>query len=183
MFRKPACLAAVFAFCLGAAHAEGDPTFSLTAQPLHAVVPALEITGEFAMSRNLGVSAIAGFGVPTAKDDQGDKFSVPQLELGGQVLAYPFGSFRHGMQLGAEALWVKFFLPEHKGVTANGNGLILGPLAGYKWAARFGLTFSAQGGWGFMFFKAKAKNSNGEEVEASGDDSGPIINGNMGWSF
>ena len=183
MFRKPACLFTAFALCLSLADAAQEKTFSLTAQPLYAVVPALEVTGEYALTQNAGAAAILGFGVPTAKDDVGDKLTIPMLRMGGQFLYYPVGSFRHGMQLGAQTLWIKVFPPEHKGVTVTGNGLMIGPIAGYKWAASFGLTFSAQAGWGFLFFKAHATDRNGQEVDGNSDSSGPTLNGNMGWSF
>ena len=62
-------------------------------------------------------------------------------ELGGQIVGYPLGHFDHGMQLGVEVLYAGVLGDTTvDGVTVSGsaNGLSLGPLIGYKFAADIG---------------------------------------------
>lgn len=182
MSRKLACFLSALSIGLGAAQAQ-DKTFSLTISPFHLVLPVLEVTGEYALSQDLGVAGIAGYGKITETNSLGKDVDIPVLELGGQVDYYAIGSFRHGMQLGAELLWIKVDPPKDEGVTVAANGLAVGPLIGYKWAARFGLTFMVQSGWEFLFAQAKATNSAGQEIESSANGGTLLFNANMGWSF
>ena len=124
-----------------------EKSFSLTISPFHLAMPVLELTAEKAVSPKLGIAGIAGFGSVPVENNLGEKKSIPILELGGQLDYYVVGSFRHGMQVGAEAVWIKVFIPDDEGVVVSANGIAVGPLLGYKWAARFGLTFMVQGGY------------------------------------
>lgn len=168
---------------LGAAQAQEDKTFSLTVSPFHLLLPVVELTGEYALSQDFGLAGIAGYGSITATNSLDKDVDIPVLELGAQANYYAVGSFRHGMQVGAELLWIKIDPPKNEGVTLDANGIAVGPLLGYKWAARFGLTFMAQLGWEFLLAQAKAKNSAGEEIEGSTSGQTLLLNMNAGWSF
>ncbi|MDB5047377.1 MAG: hypothetical protein JWO30_448 [Fibrobacteres bacterium] len=176
------------ALCLTAAHAQVEKRFSLTMSPIHLALPALELTGEYALAPKFGVSAIAGFGSISIKETDNStletkSINIPFLELGGQMNYYLVGSFRHGMQLGGELLWIKLSLPKGEDVSGTANGVAVGPLIGYKWAARFGLTLMAQLGYEFLFAQAKTTDANGNEVESSTDSGIPLLNLNIGWSL
>jgi hypothetical protein len=183
MHRLLTGVVSVLSLALGAARAQPEKTFSLTVSPFHLVLPALEATGEYALSPDFGIAGIAGFGQITQENSFGEEVDIPLLEIGGQLDYYAVGSFRHGMQVGAEVLWIKIYPPKDRGVTVAANGLAVGPLLGYKWAARFGLTFMVQTGYEFLFAKAKATDSSGQEIDSSADTGVLLFNANMGWSF
>ena len=171
------------AFCLTGAHAQSMQKLSVTISPIHLAFPVAEITAEYALAPQFGIAGIGGFGSMSAKDYRGKNVTYPVLELGGQASYYLFGSFRHGMQVGAELLWIKIFPPEDQGVTVDVNGIAFGPMVGYKWAARFGLTFMVQAGYEFLFAQAEAENTAGEQAESSAESGVPLVNLNAGWSF
>jgi hypothetical protein len=183
MHLKSLGFALAIALGSGTAQAQGEKTLSLTISPFHLALPVLELTGEYALSQDFGLAAIGGFGKITQKNSLDKNVAIPVLELGGQLDYYAVGSFRHGMQVGAEFLWIKVSPPKDQGVTLAGNGLALGPLLGYKWAARFGLTFMVQGGYEFLFAQSKATDASGRELEASTDSGLILFNANAGWSF
>lgn len=167
-------------------NAQSERKFSLTMSPIHLAFPVLELTGEYALSPDFGIAAIGGYGSIEVEKSNGistSKEDIPILELGAQAMYYPWGDFNGGMQLGAELLWLKIFIPEEEGVTVSANGVAIGPMVGYKWILGFGLTFDVQGGYQFLFAQAKAKNAAGEELESSVDSGVPLLNLNMGWSF
>jgi hypothetical protein len=157
--------------------------FSLTISPIHLAFPVFELTGEYALSPKFGAAGIFGIGSITTPDAYNKDVKMPILELGGQAAYYLLGSFRHGLQVGGELLWIKVSPPKDEGVTVAANGIAVGPMIGYKWAAGFGLTLLVQGGYEFLFAQAKATNANGEEIEASADSGVPLINLNIGWSI
>lgn len=172
--------------CLTTAHAQTERTFSLTMSPVHLAFPIFEFTGEYAVSPKFGLAGIGGYGSTDLEKSDGTTTTteeIPVLELGAQAMYYPWGDFNGGMQVGAELLWIKVFIPEEEGVTVSANGVAIGPLAGYKWVTSFGLTFVVQGGYQFLFAQAKAKNSAGDEIESSVDSGIPLLNLNVGWSF
>jgi hypothetical protein len=183
MHAKSLIFASALAIGMGAAQAQQDKTFSLTISPFHLAMPVVELTGEYALSQDFGIAGIAGFGQMTAENNLGEEKDIPVLELGGQLDYYAVGSFRHGMQVGAELLWIKISPPENEGVTVSANGIAVGPLLGYKWAARFGLTLMAQLGWEFLFAQAEAQDRNGQEIEGSAEGQTLLLNLNAGWSF
>jgi hypothetical protein len=181
---RPIGLAFALALALGSGAAQAqDKTFSLTISPFHLLLPVVELTGEYALSQDFGLAGIAGFGQITQENRLGDELDIPVLELGGQLDYYAVGSFRHGMQVGAELLWLKIYPPKNRGVTVTANGIAVGPLLGYKWAARFGLTFMVQLGYEFLLAQSLAKDQNGQEIEGSTDTHTVLLNMNAGWSF
>jgi len=183
MYRKSSALLLAFVIGLGVARAQPEKTFSLTISPIHLLLPAVELTGEYALTQKLGIAGIAGYGKTTTENSLNENVDIPILELGGQLDYYAIGSFRHGMQVGAEVLWIKVSPPKDQGVTLAGNGLAVGPLLGYKWAAGFGLTIFLQGGYEFLFAQAKAEDPSGQEIDSSIDSGIPLVNANVGWSF
>lgn len=183
MLSKRDRLFLAIALCLTGAHAQSMQKLSVTISPIHLAFPVAEITAEYALSPRFGLAGIGGFGSMSAEDNLGEDVTFPLMELGGQANYYLFGSFRHGMQVGAELLWIKIFPPEDEGVTVDVNGFAIGPMVGYKWAARFGLTFMVQAGYEFLFAQAKAENAAGEQAEGSSEGGVPLLNLNAGWSF
>ncbi len=155
---------------------------ALTISPFHLVAPIIEVTGEFAVNRNLGVAAVGGYGQLTYEDPQtGAQDPIMVYEAGLQGRWYALGSFDHGLQLGGEALFVAASGKDVGAdeVDATGAGFGVGPFIGYKKAARFGLTFDAQ--LGFQYTVLRAEASNGSASKRS--DVTPMLNLNLGWSF
>ena len=148
---------------------------SVTFSPIHLLLPVLELQGEFKLSPQMSTSAILGFG--KASDDAGT-IDATVFEIGGQFTYYLVGDFDHGMQLGAEVLFL--YLSDENATPGGvfGGGLSIGPYIGYKIAADFGLTFMAQVGASFV---AVAASGNG--TTESADMIGPLVNVNLGWSF
>lgn len=171
------------AVCVAAAQAQTEQRFTLSFSPFHLALPVVEIMGEYALSPKFAVAAIGGFGSISVENSQNKLVTMPVLELGAQANYYVVGSFRHGMQLGAELLWLKIDPPTDQGVLVDVNGMALGPFVGYKWAARFGLTFMVQGGYEFLFAQADAKDEFGREAESSAESGVVLFNSNVGWSF
>lgn len=172
--------------CLTAAQAQTERTFSLTFSPVHLAFPVFEFTGEYAVSPKFGLAGIGGYGSMELEKTDGTtitKEDAPVLELGAQAIYYPWGDFNGGLQVGAELLWLKIFLPTEENIEATANGVAVGPMAGYKWVTSFGLTFVVQGGYQFLFAQAQAKDDTGTEAEASVETGIPLINLNAGWSF
>lgn len=131
----------------------------------------------------MGVAAIAGYGEIEETGIFSDKVNIPVLELGGQFNYYAIGSFRHGLQVGGERLWIKVSPPEQEGITLAANGTAAGPFVGYKWMARSSFTLFVQAGYQQLFAQAKAKDATGQEVEGSVEDGIVLLNINLGWSF
>ena len=165
------------------AQAQADKIFSLTISPVHLILPIVEFTGEYALSRDFGIAAIGGYGSIQVKNSASKDIKLPVLELGAQAAYYALGSFRHGMQVGGELLWIKVSPPKDEGVTVAANGVAVGPFLGYKFISSFGLTVFVQGGYEFLFAQAKATDATGKEIEASADGGLPLLNINLGWSF
>jgi len=169
---------AVLASTVGAspAAADGaDPRVAVTASPLHLFVPMAEVTVEARLAPRLGVAAIAGVGAirDTATDDR-----IRLFEAGASARYYVLGSFRHGLQLGAEALYV------HADATTDATavqaaGLGLAPFVGYKWTHRTGFTVDAQ--LGVTYLVARAASDTG--ATAATRDVAPLLNLNVGYSF
>jgi len=145
---------------------------SLTLSPLHLFLPVVEVTGEFRLPLDFSLAAILGFG---------SSEGINVWEAGAQARYYLIGSFEHGMPLGVEALYVGGSTAE-AGVTANGNGIAVGPFVGYKIATDIGFTFDA--GVGFQYFTVTAHASSSEASATVSDNRIiPLINLNVGWSF
>jgi len=159
---------------------------SLTFSPLHLIVfPLLEVTAEFRLADAFGVAGIAGYGV-VSQDVGVEEVTFDVWELGGQFRWYPIGSFEHGMQLGAQILYIGVNAKDEvAGVEVRGtaSGLLTGAFLGYKIATRVGFTFDAELGYGVYAVRAEAESAAGDE--ASGSESGGvgILRLNIGWSF
>jgi hypothetical protein len=154
---------------------EVDHGFSLTVSPLHLLAPMLEITGELRLADSIGVALIGGGGSVQIAETQ---FAV--VEGGAQFRYYVFGTFDHGMQLGAEMMYVHVSGDDiaNTGITGRGQGLAIGPFVGYKIATDVGFTFDAQLG-------AQGIVARGEAGNQTADDSAVavLLNLNVGWSF
>jgi hypothetical protein len=168
----------------GAAEASEDVQhgFSLTISPIHLVLPVVELTGELRVADKLGLGLVAGLGRIQSTTVSGSGLAdaaYTAVELGAQVRYYLFGSFEHGLQLGAEALYVYLDRDSTISAAATGEGLAVGPFLGYKIASNLGFTFEAQAGAQAMVAKAKS----GSTLTSSSKGVIPLLNLNVGWSF
>lgn len=158
---------------------------AVTISPLHLILPVVELTGEFKVAPKVGLAAIAGFGSTSAKviDASGDpaSFDVSLYELGASARLYVLGDFDHGMQLGAEALYVHLS-SDASDIKGTAAGFGLGPFVGYKVSTDGGFTFDSQLGFQYIAASATAES---DEDSASADDSGVVVllNLNLGWAF
>jgi len=155
--------------------ASDDPTIAVTASPFHLLVPMIELTAELRVSPKFGVAAIAGVGGFHDKDTNA---KINLYEGGASARYYATGSFRTGLQLGVEAVYVKADTDDTT-VEVKAAGLAISPFAGYKWTHRSGFTLEGQIGAAFMTMRAKAQT--GEMADAS--KVGPMLNLNAGYSF
>lgn len=155
---------------------------SITFSPIHLLFPIGEVTAEFRLGERMGIAGIVGGGTITVTDGFGDSTTFTALEIGAQFRYYLVGDFDHGMQLGAEVLFVHVSGEVDGGVTGTGSGLGVGPFVGYKYSAPFGFTFDAQLGIAAVGIGAQATDGTTTETR---DDSflGVILNLNVGWSF
>ena len=103
-------------------------------------------------------------------------------DVGAQVQYYPWGQFRHGMQIGAQVLYERYDSPFTHQDPIFGNALAAGPFAGYKRAFQRGFTLEAQIGyqrtWIWQHTPDELANAT---VRVT--DSGLLLNLNVGWSF
>jgi hypothetical protein len=137
-------------------------------------IPMVELTGEVRVARKLGVAVIAGAG---AIRDMDTNALIKVYEAGASVRYYALGSFRHGMQIGGEAIYVKANT-DNTGVEVRAKGLGISPFLGYKWTHRSGFTIDTQ--LGVTFITARADSST-QTKQAS--KVGPLLNLNVGWSI
>jgi hypothetical protein len=165
---------------------ERNHDVSITFSPIHLLLPVVEVTGEYALDDKFGLALIGGFGsIPittTTIGPFGSSSSTEHVgvwELGGHANYYVVGTFDHGMQLGAEVLWV--------GASAGGNsthgavlatGLAVGPYVGYKIVTRIGFTFEGNLGVEYMAAHASSSTSTADQKTVI-----PLLNLNVGWSF
>jgi hypothetical protein len=148
--------------------------FALTISPLHLISPILELTGEIRASDKIGVAVVAGAG-KYSDTTNGVKLSASVYEAGAQFRYYVVGDFRHGMQLGAELLYLHL---SDSSLSAKGEGLAIGPFAGYKYTADIGFTVDTQLGFERITARAASGSSN-----VSDSDYIVLLNINVGWSF
>lgn len=172
------------------AEADDGHMLSITVSPIHLFMPVVEITGEYRLSPKLGVAGILGGGQYTQETKAGDTviaedtFTV--FEAGAQVRYYVFGDFEHGMQIGAELIYMHLAGDnlQDTNVSGSGAGLAVGPFIGYKIATDLGFTFDAQLGYEFVAVQAEASDSDTGESGSDSDSQGiPLLNLNVGWSF
>jgi hypothetical protein len=151
-----------------------DPSVAITVSPLHMFVPMAELTTEIRLAPKLSVAAIAGVG---AFHDQATNARVTLVEGGASLRYYLTGSFRSGVQLGAEAAYVHASTTDMT-IDIRARGLGLSPFVGYKWTHHSGFTLEAQGG--VTWVAADARSST---ASASRSAVGPMLNLNVGWSL
>lgn len=182
---KPS-IASLFALSLVAGTAAADdasltqaatpelPSVAITISPVHLLVPMAELTTELRVGERIGVAAIAGIGT---FHDQTTNQRISLYEAGASARYYLLGSFRSGLQIGAEAVYVH--AKTDAMVDVRAAGLAVSPFAGYKWTHSSGFTFEGQLGASYMAMRAKAQT--GEMAERSAV--GPMLNLNIGYSF
>jgi hypothetical protein len=146
--------------------------FSLTISPIHLLLPVVELTGEARVHDQVGLAFIGGVGRYT---DKNLGVSASVYEAGGQLRFYVLGDFRHGMQVGAEALYLHLSDPN---LSATGEGLAAGPFLGYKVMTDAGFTFDTQLGFEHLFVRGASGSST-----SSGETNIVLLNANIGWSF
>lgn len=151
------------------------PTVAVTISPLHMFIPMVELTGELRVGRKLGIAAIGGAGA--VRDDVTDQL-IRVYEAGASVRYYVLGTFRHGMQLGGELLYVHANT-DNTMVEVRAQGLGISPFVGYKWTSRVGFTIDTQ--LGISFMTAQGEASTGTTAEKS--KVGALLNLNLGWSI
>jgi hypothetical protein len=153
--------------------------FALTFSPLHLTLPALEVTGEARLHDKVGVALIAGGGkVDGGATINGTKTSVTMVEIGAQGRYYVVGDFRHGVQLGAEGIYIHGSAARDS-VSAVASGLTIGPFVGYKFTADVGFTFDGQIGYQRIGIGGSASDG----TTSSTAKNHVLLNLNVGWSF
>ncbi|HET6146452.1 MAG TPA: hypothetical protein VFH68_02910 [Polyangia bacterium] len=156
-------------------------TVSITLSPIHLVLPVVELTGEWRAMDKLGVAVVLGGGKVRPENALSGQPSIPVWEAGAQVRYYLLGDFRHGMQLGAETIYMHAST-ESGNVRAAANGISAGGFAGYKVMVDAGFTFDAQLGYQFIGIGADATDGQ-NSASGSNSSSGVLLNLNVGWSF
>ncbi len=191
-FLSLASLVAVVALAPLAAAQNKDDNMraSITISPIHLVYPIVEITGEYAVNKKIGVAGLVGVGsIPldtTVVNGTTTSKSTERLsawEVGGHFNYYVIGGFDHGMQLGVEAIYLKIAKSQSNySSAAAANGFAVGPYVGYKVIANIGFTFEAN--LGFQYVTARAKATSGTTTATAEDKTIiPLLNLNVGWSF
>jgi hypothetical protein len=155
---------------------------SLTFSPLHLVLPVFEVTAEARVMDKVGIAAVLGGGrVSEEATATGPAISAPIFEVGLQGRYYLLGDFRHGLQLGAEALYIRAS-DEVETASATVDGLSVGPFLGYKYTADIGFTFDGQVGYQRLGLSGRASDG----VQTMTDEQAEwslLLNLNVGWSF
>jgi hypothetical protein len=170
-----------------------DHSVAVLLSPFHLILPVVEITAEIRLHERIGVAIIGGVGsidpyqFQQTKPPPGVKtgrFTV--WEAGGQFVSYPVGHFDHGMQLGAELLYVGIAGSAESATNSasgTGQGLSMGPFIGYKFTAKVGFSLAIQGGIAYVTARADAKDAQGNTASTTDSQWGPLINFNLGWAF
>ena len=99
---------------------------------------------------------------------------------------YVLGDFEHGLQVGAEGIYIHESATATIGKTAikaSGTGMALGGFLGYKYVSKLGVTFDGQLGAQRLGLGAEASASTGQAASASENDVIPLVNLNVGWTF
>jgi hypothetical protein len=167
-----------------------DPEHSvaITISPFHLFLPVVEIMGEVKLIPKVSGALILGAGSLKVPGTTGIPDSRARAyEAGLQLVFYPLGDFEHGMQLGAEALFVdaKGSVKPTNGsaeIAYGGSGLSTGAFLGYKVISKIGFTFNAQLGAAYTSVIAEASQ---KTVTVSAAQSGVnvLLNLNAGWAF
>jgi len=172
--RKSILLAATL-LSLARPAAADEPRVALTISPVHLIMPFGELTAEIRAADKVGVAVIAGAG--SVRDDKVDS-RITLLEAGANARYYVWGSFRRGVELGAEAVYVHASA-EASSTGVQAEGLAVSPFAGYKWTHRSGFTLDGQIGASFLVARGHADTGAMDERSKVG----PMLNLQVGYSF
>ena len=145
--------------------------------PVHLILPFVELTGEFRLANKFGIAAILGAGHTS---------NVTTFDIGAQGIWYPIGSFNHGMQLGAEALYTGGGATTSFGgqsASATAGIFSIGPFIGYKLATDIGFSFCVQVGAAYYAGGASGSSTDGASVSVAGSGVMPLLNLQLGWSL
>jgi hypothetical protein len=151
-----------------------EPSVAITVSPIHLLIPMAEVTAEVRLAPKLGLAMVGGVGrmrIATTNE------LIGLVEGGGSLRYYVTGSFRSGVQLGAEALYLHASTDDMT-VDVRARGLAISPFVGFKWTHRSGFTFDGQIGASYMATQAKSATQTAEKSKV-----GPMLNLNVGWSL
>jgi hypothetical protein len=168
-----------------AAPAEPPPrrVLCLTISPIHLFLPVVELTAEGRVHDKVGIAVLGGAGnVSEDASNTAPAISATVIEAGLQGRYYLLGDFRHGLQLGAEALYLHLRENNIATVSAFAEGIAVGPFLGYKYTADIGFTFDSQLGFQRVGLAGEAS-GNGQTVNRRDSDYIVLLNLNVGWSF
>lgn len=143
-----------------------DHNVSITTSPFHLLNPELHVTGELRLAPKMSVAAMLGAGRIT---DEGKTCNI--WEAGGQFRYYLFGSFNHGLMIGADAGYVDIDAQIENPI-AYLVGAHAGGFLGYKYSMEIGFTGEIQIGPIYLW---------GESAETS--ELQTLESLKVGWSF
>lgn len=178
----------------------GEHRFSLVLSVVHPIVFSIyDATGEFRLGRHAGLALVAGVGSASLKQFYK---ALPDerarvWEGGLQIRFYPVGTFDHGLQVGAEIVYLtgsasttgNITPDDDPGATSNGpltakgSGFKVGPFVGYKLALPVGFTLAAQIGVDYLSLKGIAKDANGTTRTGDTKTAFLLADAGIGWSF
>ena len=129
-------------------------------------------------------AAVLGYGRVSVQSlhNSTKKDQLTAMEEAAQFRYDVLGSFVHGMQLGAEALYLYVDRNKNDTLEASGEGLAIRPFAGYKVVADVGFTFDAQVGFEYIATRVSAS-AGSQSLKSASSDVLPLLNLNAGWSF
>jgi len=113
---------------------------SATIDPFRLTRPMLELQAEVALFQRAGISVIGGVGRIRG---------LPAGEIGGQLRAYPLGTFSGGMLVAAEVLWLD--VEGDPALSWTGGSLSVGGVVGGKHVYENGFTIEGQIGVASLF--------------------------------
>jgi hypothetical protein len=151
------------------------PSVAVTFSPFHLALPMVEMTAEVRLADKVGIAFIGGVG---SVREMGVPDRIKVFEGGASARYYVHGTFRTGLEVGAEALYVHAATNAYN-IEVKGAGLGLSPFAGYKWTHSSGLTLEGQ--LGISYITARGSADTGEMNQRS--DWGPLLNLQLGYSF
>jgi hypothetical protein len=157
------------------------PWLSLTVAPLLLLSPVLQVTGEVRLADRAGIALTTGGGWVTQTQEGQPSLKFRVLELGGQLRYYATGSFRRGLQVGVEILYVNVDV-RVEDIIGVASGLEIGPFFGWKAVSAAGFTVDLQGGVAILTAGQEVSDPNHTST-GSFVDYVPLVNANIGWSF
>ena len=150
---------------------------TLSISPVHLAMPVVEVAFEQRFNEAVSLTVIGGVGKVTSGLTEANVFEV------GCQMRYYIDDFE-GLHFGFEGIYLGASIDDESTIEAAGQGLALGPLAGWKFVLDSGLTFDLQGGYQFLTMTAEAEDTATGESASDGESEGiPLVNINVGWSF